>query len=387
MPEFLELMENWKGYAALSDVNRPEGYERQLTEIIDLLGNTSHLPPHKHEYLLREAMTTPDFAYLFADVLGRELLAAYKGTPANWPKYTKVSKVKDFRVNKRFRMTDGDQVLPLVAEKGEYLASSRTTTPYEIQALKYGRQFDISYEAIINDDLGAIKDTPQRMALAANRTEQRVIIGLYAGNVGTHGGTQLYDWTTPGEINAVKSPLTIANLETALETMAAVTDANTEPILNRAKYLVVPPALEMTARQILTSATKMWLENAEAIAVATPYPTTNVVAQMGIQLIVEPYLPILNANATDDNTQWYLFSDPKDLPVLEAVRMTGHESPEVCMKASDKVTLGGGAISPMTGDFATDNIFYRVRLIFGGAKEDWRGTYVGGMDATITALE
>ena len=379
MPEFLELMENWKGYAALSDVNRPEGYDKQLTEIINLLGNANNLPQHKHEYLLREAMTTPDFAYLFADVLGRELLAAYKGTPANWPKYTKVSKVKDFRVNKRFRMTDGDQVLPLVAEKGEYLASSRTTTKYEIQALKYGRQFDISYEAIINDDLGAIKDTPQRMALAANRTEQRVIISLYAGDLGTHAGLNLYQ----NGINASNALLTIANLETALETMAAVTDANTEPILNKAKYLVVPPSLELTAHQILTSATKMWTEHA-AGAGPRAYPMTNVVSQMGLELIIEPYLPILNT--TDANTQWYLFSDPKDLAVLEAVRMSGHENPEVCMKASDKVTLGGAAIAPMSGDFATDNIFYRVRLIFGGATEDWRGTYAGGLPVAVEAL-
>ena len=114
MPDFLELMESWKGYTAVSDVNLPENHLQRLKELNDLLGNTANLPQHKQEYLLREAMTTPDFAYLFADVLGRELLASYKGTPANWPKYTKVSKVKDFKVNKRFRMTDGDQVLPLV---------------------------------------------------------------------------------------------------------------------------------------------------------------------------------------------------------------------------------------------------------------------------------
>ena len=383
MPDFLELMESWKGYTAVSDVNLPENHLQRLKELNDLLGNTANLPQHKQEYLLREAMTTSDFGYLFADVLGRELLASYKGTPANWPKYTKQSKVKDFKVNKRFRMTDGDQVLPLVAEKGEYLASSRSTTKYEIQALKYGRQFDISYEAIVNDDLGAIKDTPQRMALAANRTEQRTIIGLYAGDVGTHATPNLYDWTTVGEINAVKSLLTIANLETALETMASWTDANSEPIWNRAKYLVVPPALEMTARQILTSATKMWVESPGAGALARPFPTTNVVAQMGIELIVEPYLPILGT--VDANTQWYLFSDPKDLVVLEAVRMSGHENPEVCMKSSDKITLGGGPLGPMTGDFATDNIFYRVRLIFGGATEDWRGTYAGGVTNGISA--
>lgn len=376
--ELMKLMEDWKGYIALSDVGRGEDYERKLTEVIDLVGNTRNLLPHRREYLIREAMTTSDFPLLFGDVLGRELLAAYKGTVANWPKYTKQSKVNDFRVNKRFRMTGGDQALAEVGEKGEYLASDRGETKYEIQVKKYGRQFDISYETIVNDDLGAIQDTPQRMALAADRTEQRTVIGLYAGNLGLHANGLLYQ----NAVNAGAALLTIANLETALETMAAITDG-TEPILNRAKCLVVPPALELTARQILTSALKMWTEHA-AGAGPRSYPMTNVVSNYGLELIVEPYLPILNT--TDPNTQWYLFSDPKDLVVLEAARMTGHERPEICMKASDKVTLGGGAIGPMSGDFATDNIFYRVRLIFGGAKEDWRGTYAGGLVNAVAAL-
>lgn len=380
MPEELllkETIEAARGYFTNRDLGRHYTVA-QIREAYDLLTNAEHLPQHRHEFLIREAMTTSDFPYLFGDVLGRELLAAYKGTVAMWPKYTKISKVKDFKDNYRFRMTDGDQVLDEVPEKGEYPASGRSETRYTLAVKKYGRQYDISFEAITNDDLGALSDTPQRMALAADRTEQRIVIALYAGDLGTHAASNLYQ----NGVNASNNLLTVANLETALENQAALTDANTEPILNRAKYLVVPPALEMTARQILTSATKMWVESAGGAA--TPYPTTNVVSQMGLELCVEPYLPILNT--TDPNTQWYLFSDPKDLAVLEAGRLTGHENPEICMKASDKVTLGGAAIGPLSGDFATDDILYRVRLIFGACKEDWRGTYAGGLVNAVAAL-
>jgi hypothetical protein len=46
------------------------------------------------------------------------------------------------------------------------------------------------------------------------------------------------------------------------------------------------------------------------------------------------------------------------------------------MKSSDKVAIGGGGeISPMDGDFATDNVIYRVRECFGANKLDWRATY------------
>jgi len=56
--------------------------------------------------------------------------------------------------------------------------------------------------------------------------------------------------------------------------------------------------------------------------------------------------------------------------------LAGHEQPEICMKASDKVSLTGGPLSAMTGDFATDNILYRVRQCFGANKLDWRATYI-----------
>jgi hypothetical protein len=180
---------------------------------------------------------------------------------------------------------------------------------------------------------------------------------------------------TANEINGSVNLLTIANLETGVEAMASWRDPGGSPIMNRPKYLVVPPALEMTARQILTSTVKMWTESAGGGA--TAYPTTNVLNQMGLELIVDPWLPILDAD--NGATGWYLFADPSDIAALEAAHLSGHENPEICMKASNKVSIGGGELGAMTGDFATDNVFYRVRVIFGAVKLDWRATYAGGL--------
>ncbi len=364
--EFLSLVEDWKGFTPVKEVNKDENYEQKLAETINLLSNSGRLPAHRYEYLLREAMTTSDFPLLFGDTIDRQMLAAYKATEPVWKKFTKVSTVRDFREAKRFKMSGGDNYLAEVAEKGEYPASSRDEAQYTIRVKKYGRQFDISLEAIINDDLGALRDTPERFALAAQRTEERIITGLYANDIGSHGAGNLYE----NGVNATTDVLSIGALEDAIEAMAGFTSGG-EPILNRPKYLVVPPSLEFTARQILTSATKMWVDGAAAGAIA--YPTTNVIANYGLELVVDYYLPILGGE--NGKTAWYLFADPKDIVVLEAAYLRGHENPEICMKASDKVTVGGGAISPFEGDFTSDNIVYRVRHIFGGAKVDWKGTY------------
>ena len=77
-----------------------------------------------------------------------------------------------------------------------------------------------------------------------------------------------------------------------------------------------------------------------------------------------------------------LISDPagasqhfSDAEIQAFLDLAGHERPEICMKASNKVSVGGGDVGPMTGDFETDNIFYRVRDVFGCNRLDWRATY------------
>ncbi len=368
--ELMQLMEDWKGYVALSDTGA-KFTDAQVNACQRLVCNLDGLPARKHAYLLEEALTTSDFPLLFGDVLDRQVLATYKAADPVWKAFTKLTTVRDFRRVDRYYITGGDDDLALVGEKGEYLASPRTEARYYYNVNKYGRQYDISWEAMINDDLDALKDTPERFAKAAIRTEHRFATGLYVHNVVL---------ATAGRANLSTNPLTIANLETAIEWFGARTDANGEAIPTRPRILVVPPALEMTALQILESSVKQWVELGGAGG-PLPYPTTNVVAKMGLKLVIDPYLTILDAAAGNPLTSvggWYLFTDPSELAVLECAHLRGHERPEICMKASDKVTVGGGAIGPMSGDFATDNIFYRVRLVFGGGTQDWRGFYFGG---------
>jgi len=253
--------------------------------------------------MLREALTTSDFPLLFGDVLDRQVLAAYKAVDPVWKAFVRMGTVPRIYPQiggYRFGITGGDQYLAEVAEKGEYLASDRDEARYAMYVKKYGRQFDISWEALINDDLGALKDTPERFARAAIRTEHRLVTNTYCADAladTNHAAGNLYDSALVDAINLGALPLTIQNLENTCEAMAAFTDVNGEPIMNRAKYLVVGPGLEFTARQILTSTTKMWLENAEAIATATPYPMTNVLPQYGLQLVIDPYLPIYLPNS------------------------------------------------------------------------------------------
>ena len=330
-----------------------------MQECMALLRNDAGHDHTTYAYLLREAMTTDTFPLAFADSLARELRARYGVARPGMMQIARRGIVPDFRDKKSFRVDGLTGRLQQVAEKGEYLASelSEDRTTYAVS--KYGRQCDFSWEAYINDDLGIFSDIAQRLADACTNTLEYYITSLL--------------WAAAGPIDAsfaiatATTPLTIAALETGVEAMNAqvlATDTGNVPILARPKYLIVGPALEYTARQILSSTIKQWTYGGDDEAAAVPYPTTNVIASDGLQLIVNPWIPIVDT--TSGGTTWALTTAPSDLPLVEIGFLRGHEEPEIHMKASNMQQVGGGAVSPFEGDFETDNIFYRVRYVFGG---------------------
>lgn len=375
MPEFMQLMEGAKDWAGFAPVSQNIN-EAAAARLIDLMANTRRLPAHRADYLFREAITTSDFPSLFGFTLERAMLARYLAAVPDWQAYTKLGTMPNFNAGELHKVMGNDTLLPEVAEKGEYLVGPVAAGYYTRRVKKWGRQFDISWEAIVNDALDAFGDVANRMADSVTFTRAYNVTDLIASVGGPDAllfGAGLAD-TADGQLitNVGALPLSIANLDATLALMAAQTDINGRPLGIRGKHLVVPPALEMRARQILTSA---YVSYTNVVAAVVAMPTSNVIPQMGLQLHVNPLLPVIDASG-NRNFTWYLFADPSDGVAIQLDLLRGQEAPEICMKASDKVGVGGaGPLSPFSGDFATDNIFYRVRDVHGGTRVDRRYCY------------
>ncbi len=317
-------------------------------------------------YYFKEVLTTSDFPLLFGDVLDRRLLAAYRRYPAEWRKYIRTDTVQDFRQVKRFAINTGSMVLDPVLEKGEYTPIDNDETQYDYTVAKYGNQKDYSWEAIINDDLGALKRAPTELATLAGNTEYWFATTLFSSAAAWASAFGVAAYTdTAG--------LSVSALRAGITTMLSRVDPGGSPIYCKPVYLVVPPQLEFEARTILESVMLDWEGPTVSgvIGAGFAYGTKNVIQGM-LQLSVNPWLPIVGANGA---TAWYLFSDPANVQALEVGFLRGHETPEVRMKSSDSVSMGGGPINPMEGTFLDDDVVYRVRHIIGGTRMDWRGAY------------
>jgi len=366
----LELMKeaDLEGYYKHSGRNTNE-YRRALKETVDLLANRHGLPLPILNAKIYEALTTSDFPLLFGDVLDRQLLAAYREAPTVMPQIAKPARLRDMRTVYRFKVSDGDNRLSEVEEQGEYKGSDRDESKWEYAPKKYGRRFPISWETLLNDDLNALTDTPRRFGVAARRTEEYFLTSLFFDS---NGPKDAYFAGNGGAAAVASLALNIENLETGIQAMDDYVDDNDEPIDNTAKFLMVPPALRLTAMNIMKSMNKMYIIAGDTDVSAYAMPTANILAELDMVILVNRYIPRIVTSGTKGQTCWALFSDPNLLPACEFGKLAGHEEPEIFMKTSNQTKVSGGPSGPMEGSFENDTVQYKVRHVFGGTTLDGR---------------
>lgn len=369
---FLEVVESvHRDHSTAVEVFRGEGrrargqkspqYLAKLAEAVKLVADV--FSGKKPVYLLQEAMTTSDFPILFGDVIDRMLLASYREMPATYRNYIKVASVRDFRTVKRLTVDGGESTLEAVGEQAPYPEASLADGKYEYAVKKYGRRMPFSWEAIVNDDLDALRDIPARFGRAARRTEAKFATSLLFDANGPKAA-----FFKAGNKNLVTGNpvLSIAGLQAAFTALAAQVDADGEPILIEGVELVVPPALQITAENILNS---LQIEVTEAGGTAAQKLIATNWMKNRVRLNVDPYIPIV-AKTANGNTSWGLFANPTTgRPIAEMAFLRGHEEPEVFMKAPNAQRVGGGQ-DAMNGDFDTDSIEYKVRHVLGGTVMD-----------------
>jgi hypothetical protein len=385
MRDFLEVMEEGgkleSGISGLA--KRIPNFTEKLTQFMELLSNKSGMSANKRAYILKEAESTADFPYLFGTVLERQLYAKYRAITPDWKDYIKVGTQNDFRPAWVLGTYGLQGQLQQVQLRGEYpndgnLADGKV----QIILSKYGREFGLAWEAMINDDLGAFGDIAERFATAASRTEYKYATQLYAAAAGG-GNTSLFGTSLAHPIDGATinnkntgggSAFSITTLGSVASQMRRFTDADGEPVMFDGFELVVPPALEIPMLQALNPANIIMSGGDSGSSVkAQIRSSSNTVPMLNITGHVNPYLPIVDT--TNGNTGWYLFAKLSGTNGGYAARINflrGHESPELCMKNPNKISLGGASMSPLEGDYESDSIRWRIRHIFGGTQVDPR---------------
>lgn len=310
---------------------------------------------------LAEVMTTAHFSAYFTDALSRAFYTQYMYRTGQWQRYVFMDTAPDFRDIKRFRM-EKRQNMQRRREKAEQRETNLVLSSVAYAVEEYAEDFNVSWRAILNDDLGEIRRVPEMMVQTTGEWLDSFVSALY-DNATTQAAL-----VALGALYAGTGRLTEANLTIAINAMFQRTDSTGRQMNIGRFWLVIPPVLVIAARKILESTQVAGSANNDV----------NVVQDYIAGLAIDPYITINGADQP-----WYLVADPSEIPAISLARLQGWPGPVVAMKRSNIEVLQGSAPAAfLMGSFESGDIEYMVEDVVGGWDDssyvgvtDYRGIY------------
>jgi ATP-dependent protease ClpP protease subunit len=285
--------------------------------------------------------STSDFPILLTQSGQRVLLDSYKAAETPLKLLARRRDANDFRAISTVRLSEMPQ-LDEVGEGGEIKYGTRSEAKESFAIKSYAKIFGLTRQAVINDDLNAFADSAKAWGQGAAQTEASVIVALFTANSGD--GINLDDSSpvyTTGRGNKAAAGTAISTTDIAAGRQAMRETKGLDgktPVSLTPKYLVVGPANETAAEQILSSI------YAAHVADANPFAGK-------LQLLVEPRF---TGNA------WRLFADSAEAETLAIGYLNGHNGP--ILSTREGWTMLGTE--------------FRCVLDFGAGFTGWRGTYL-----------
>ena len=281
--------------------------------------------------------TTSDFPILLGGGVTRTLRDAYAQAPQTWRPLGQMTTVPDFRATTRAALGD-ISALEEVKEHGEYKYGKLEEEGAPIRVTKFGKIIAITWEAVINDDLGALTRIPRAYGLAAAETESNLVWNLILSNPNFTDGTAIFV-AGHGNLAASGGAINTTTLGAARAAMRkqkskAGAYLNVEP-----RYLVVGPDKELEAFQFTSSQ-------------YVPAKNSDINDGRNTSLVV-----IVDGRITGN--QWYLFTEAGLIDTFEYAYLEGEP----------------GVFTETREGFEVDGMEIKARLVFGAAWIDYRGAY------------
>lgn len=280
----------------------------------------------------RGMMTTSDFPQIFASAANRQLRMAYAAAPSGIRQVAKQSTAKDFRAKTSISLANRI-TLEKVNEHGEFKNGSFIESAETYSIDTFGKIVPLSRRMLVDDDIGAFLDAAGRLGQAAAGFEADFLYAKISTNPLMADGLAVFH-ADHGNL-ATAAALSVDSLSAARQKLRAQTDAGANLIAITPRYLVVGPALETKAEQILSDIA------AASVDAVNPFSGKLV-------LVVEPRMA---------GNGWFITADPGQVPSLEYSYLAGAPGPQISSQ------LG----------FRVDGIEYRVSLDFGAGWLDHRG--------------
>ena len=292
---------------------------------------------------LCEAMHSDDLPVLLAATTDVHIRDAFKAVAQPWTQCFRTTSFPNFRQQKilgDFKEEVDDETgaasqsgrIPEVPE-GQGYDESRFSEYYEVaQLATYGTLFSLTRQMLVNDDTNSLSRVPRNFGRAMARTVNYHVAQCLEASASTSvsgplcvDGYNLFGTAHHANMTSDALPLSAAAVKAQMLLFGAqespqgisMNEMGIEP-----KYLIVPSALRLTAREIVSNAALI---------------TGNTTAQTSENILAN-LVPVAIPNLSSD-VDWYLAADPAEYDTIEIAYLNGRAEPEVFTQALDSASF------------------------------------------------
>lgn len=211
------------------------------------------------------------------------------------------------------------QTLNQLAPGGEITHANIQDSAIAWQVFTFAKMLTVPRTLIINDDLSGFSEIPQAFAQMSERACSDLVYATLISNPSSFFSVGNGNTQTGGT-----SPLSSASLKTAILQLRKQTGPNGSPLNNPPATLIVPPALEQTAKELLHSAWQFRDQTSDRQMAGNSF--ANIVnLEVEARLELGCTSPISGSTAqTGSATRWYLTSTADRLPAIMGFLKTGN---------------------------------------------------------------
>ncbi len=255
------------------------------------------------------------FPAILDNTIRKSIVQLYNAVPTTFEAITTKGSLKDFK-----QTADHEYVIGgvgdflLVPENGEIKPDKPRTAMLPQRKLNtYGKQFSMTRQAFINDDIGFLTEVPGLYATAAKKTIDKQVYTVLYKNAKIFDGMQLF-CEKHNNIMKKGSRPSQASIQAIITKMGKQTDHFGEAIYITPQIIVVPVGYEFDLSVIFHSAQIVGSNNND-INPLYNYPLKTV------------QTPVLNTLAGDGVCPWFMFGS--GARGLQVDYLNGQETPTV----------------------------------------------------------
>jgi hypothetical protein len=286
-----------------------------------------NVPRNSHE-LLKASFSTLNLPGILGDSANKILQNEYRQLPSVARTTCRKLSASNFKTTTGYRL-GANATFEELGDGGEIKHGTLDESSFTFKLATYAKMYALTRQTIINDDLDAFAQLPRIIARGGVMKLENAWATLLLSNPGSFfsAGNKNY-------ISGVETALNMVSLRSALALFRSSVDANGDPILNEPKYLLVPPELEIDAKQMVLGTTTLGDDNVIIYEKGNSNPFYKMV-----EPLVSPHLS--NANITgNSDAAWYLWGNPADVAAMGVAYLDDMESPTFETSDSDFNTLG-----------------------------------------------